>query len=326
MRISDLLACFSAFWPFPGPQPLAALDAEVLLRRYDLDDESSQVASARQISQSALRDKLGSHVMVDFKATHETPTIDKRLLRKLLQEAVSIAGANQLFVAEREDEAGNISVVVVISESHFALHYCRQSQTFILDWYTCGNINSKLAQHFLRNRLRLQRLAHKQRYWRGLIDHQGEFLLGLGQKACAKQPGLFHAPLTSEQTIANHVMLEVYSLKSDVIHDGQALIDHMAMALELGSVVPFASKPINFKAQLVTHLHQFEPHGLSVVVMGAGFHATVHTWPEYQYAAFDVFGRNEVMNAKKAAFHLAQKGLCSAVNVGRGLRPAIQHP
>ncbi len=35
--------------------------------------------------------------------------------------------------------------------------------------------------------------------------------------------------------------------------------------------------------------HQFNPHGLSGVVVIAESHITVHTWPEHGYAAIDVF-------------------------------------
>ena len=38
-----------------------------------------------------------------------------------------------------------------------------------------------------------------------------------------------------------------------------------------------------------TVLHQFNPHGLSGVVVIAESHLAIHTWPEHQYAAIDIF-------------------------------------
>ena len=35
--------------------------------------------------------------------------------------------------------------------------------------------------------------------------------------------------------------------------------------------------------------HAFNPHGVSGVVVIAESHLTIHTWPEYGYAAVDVF-------------------------------------
>lgn len=38
-----------------------------------------------------------------------------------------------------------------------------------------------------------------------------------------------------------------------------------------------------------TFFHTFNPHGVSGVVVIAESHLTIHTWPEYGYAAIDVF-------------------------------------
>ena len=38
-----------------------------------------------------------------------------------------------------------------------------------------------------------------------------------------------------------------------------------------------------------SHFHQFSPYGISGVVIIQESHLTLHTWPEYGYAAVDVF-------------------------------------
>jgi len=35
--------------------------------------------------------------------------------------------------------------------------------------------------------------------------------------------------------------------------------------------------------------HQFNPHGISGAVIIAESHIAIHTWPEYRYAALDIF-------------------------------------
>ncbi|SFO02626.1 adenosylmethionine decarboxylase [Xenorhabdus japonica] len=37
------------------------------------------------------------------------------------------------------------------------------------------------------------------------------------------------------------------------------------------------------------HFHEFEPWGVSGVIILAESHFTIHTWPEYHYAALDLF-------------------------------------
>lgn len=38
-----------------------------------------------------------------------------------------------------------------------------------------------------------------------------------------------------------------------------------------------------------SNFHQFSPHGVTGVVLLAESHMSIHTWPEYNYAAVDVF-------------------------------------
>jgi S-adenosylmethionine decarboxylase proenzyme len=42
------------------------------------------------------------------------------------------------------------------------------------------------------------------------------------------------------------------------------------------------------------HFHQFEPFGVSGVILIAWSHFAIHTWPEDRYAAFDVFTCGEM--------------------------------
>ncbi len=42
------------------------------------------------------------------------------------------------------------------------------------------------------------------------------------------------------------------------------------------------------------HFHQFEPCGVSGVILIAWSHFAVHTWPEDGYAAFDIFTCGEM--------------------------------
>ncbi|MSQ11179.1 MAG: adenosylmethionine decarboxylase [Dehalococcoidia bacterium] len=47
--------------------------------------------------------------------------------------------------------------------------------------------------------------------------------------------------------------------------------------------------------------HQFSPHGVTGVIAIAESHLCIHTWPEYEYAAVDIFTCGENFNAHKAA-------------------------
>lgn len=53
--------------------------------------------------------------------------------------------------------------------------------------------------------------------------------------------------------------------------------------------------------------HRFNPHGISGVVVIAESHLSIHTWPEYKYAALDFFTCGEETDPWKAQKHVAKK-------------------
>lgn len=58
---------------------------------------------------------------------------------------------------------------------------------------------------------------------------------------------------------------------------------------ELGSILNQAARAAGATV-LSSHFHQFGPqNGVTGVLILAESHITVHTWPEHDYAAFDVF-------------------------------------
>jgi S-adenosylmethionine decarboxylase len=68
--------------------------------------------------------------------------------------------------------------------------------------------------------------------------------------------------------------------------------------------------------------HEFSPFGVSGVVVIAESHLSIHTWPEYRYAAADIFTCGNQLRPEVAAEFIAAKLKCkspSLVEVKRGL-------
>jgi S-adenosylmethionine decarboxylase len=54
-------------------------------------------------------------------------------------------------------------------------------------------------------------------------------------------------------------------------------------------------------ARIVSHnFHQFNPYGVSGVVVLEQSHITIHTWPEHGYAAVDMFFCSDLVNVQNA--------------------------
>ena len=55
------------------------------------------------------------------------------------------------------------------------------------------------------------------------------------------------------------------------------------------------------------HIHRLSPQGVSGVVVISESHLTIHTWPEYGYAAVDLFTCGEEIDPWKCYYYLDEK-------------------
>lgn len=87
------------------------------------------------------------------------------------------------------------------------------------------------------------------------------------------------------ETLGRHVLYELYGCDTKRLNDYKGI---QRILLE-------AAK--RAKATIINRVfHQFNPHGVSGVVVIAESHISIHTWPEYQYAAVDFFSCGERVN------------------------------
>jgi len=67
---------------------------------------------------------------------------------------------------------------------------------------------------------------------------------------------------------------------------------------------------------------EFNPFGISGIVVIAESHLTIHTWPEYGYAAVDIFTCGDIIKTEKASSYLIKQLECknpSFVEMKRGI-------
>ena len=80
------------------------------------------------------------------------------------------------------------------------------------------------------------------------------------------------------EALGRQILVEFYDCDSDKINDVE-YIESSFLAATRAS-----------KATIISHnFHKFSPHGVSGVVVIAESHVTIHSWPEYNYAAVDIF-------------------------------------
>jgi len=78
--------------------------------------------------------------------------------------------------------------------------------------------------------------------------------------------------------LGRHILVEFYECNKDILNNKDLIQTYMEKAA------------VKSNATIVNAVfHRFSPHGVSGVVVIAESHLAVHTWPEYNYAAVDLF-------------------------------------
>ena len=96
--------------------------------------------------------------------------------------------------------------------------------------------------------------------------------------------------------LGRHLLLELKTCNEEVLNDLSFLIDCLKeAAVQSGATVVGES------------FCHFSPQGVSGVVNIAESHISIHTWPEYKYAAVDVFTCGDDVDPEKAARLITEK-------------------
>ncbi len=69
--------------------------------------------------------------------------------------------------------------------------------------------------------------------------------------------------------------------------------------------------------------HHFSPYGVSGAVIVAESHLAIHTWPEYGYAAVDVFTCGDTADPERAAQYLVEALGARSITLTRLERGAL---
>jgi S-adenosylmethionine decarboxylase len=111
--------------------------------------------------------------------------------------------------------------------------------------------------------------------------------------------------------LGRHLLLELFDCDFDAISN----LDTVKSAL-----VEAAKRAHATIVDVV--FHEFNPFGISGVVVIAESHLSIHTWPEHRYAAVDIFSCGDVLEPEVAANYLVDQfgaERTSVVELQRGL-------
>jgi S-adenosylmethionine decarboxylase len=148
----------------------------------------------------------------------------------------------------------------------------------------------------------------------------GVMLYNSGPVACYAGEGDRTDAISGEErgsiglhSLGRHLLLELYDCSSEVLNSLETVKTTLVEAARRA------------EATIVDVVfHAFNPFGISGVVVIAESHLSIHTWPEYRYAAVDIFSCGTTLKPAEAAAYLVEQfraSRASCVEVKRGVFP-----
>lgn len=95
------------------------------------------------------------------------------------------------------------------------------------------------------------------------------------------------------KALGRHLLAEFYECDKETLDS----VEKVENEMNTGAIISGATV-------VQSGFHRFLPHGVSGVVIVSESHITIHTWPEFGYAAVDVFTCGDHVDPWKAFDHL----------------------
>ena len=104
--------------------------------------------------------------------------------------------------------------------------------------------------------------------------------------------------------LGRHLVVELSECNSGLLNDAERVERYLNEAVRRSGATIVQSV-----------FHCYNPQGVSGVVVIAESHISIHTWPEYGYAAVDFFTCGDTVDPYKAHQYLAEKLQANEVSV-----------
>jgi S-adenosylmethionine decarboxylase len=97
------------------------------------------------------------------------------------------------------------------------------------------------------------------------------------------------------EALGKQILVEYYDCNDEKINDVSYIENSLIQATKSSN------------ATIISHnFHKFSPYGVSGVVVIAESHVAIHTWPEYKYAAVDIFTCGDTIDPWVIQEHLKE--------------------
>lgn len=98
------------------------------------------------------------------------------------------------------------------------------------------------------------------------------------------------------QTFGKHFLLDLKDCSDGVLDDLEFLKEALVSVTRQSDEVTLGES-----------FYHFTPQGVSGLVLASGSHICIHTWPEFGYAAVDIFTHSDSFRPEEAAKRIIEK-------------------
>ena len=99
-----------------------------------------------------------------------------------------------------------------------------------------------------------------------------------------------------KRVLGKHLICEFWEIDPDILNDSLLLIKTLQEGCESAG------------ATVLGHLeHQFDPQGITIILLLSESHCSIHTYPELQYASVDIFTCGDEVEPQVALEYIHDK-------------------
>lgn len=115
------------------------------------------------------------------------------------------------------------------------------------------------------------------------------------------------------EALAVHLMVDLHDCPYEILNDVEKLRRSLQEASRIAKTTVLGEA-----------FHRFQPQGVSGVLLVSESHLSVHTWPERNYAAVDIFTCGDRRAARRAIDFIVRALQATSYTIGRTER-GIEH-
>ena len=258
---------------------------------------------------SALKKEKGLTVFLSF---GQKPINERLMLQEtILDHGLTIAEVFQAFnTYEGASLLGNVSQMLVLESTDELKTIVHINETYAKKIYT-AEFKNHISRYKCKNCKNIIRVGKKEEH---------KTIEELKEKGCSfckcksfmimKKEHLTIQNIAKKKSLGEHLLADFYDCNKAVLEDVNLIKNYMHEAA------------IRANASIVTEeFHHFSPWGVSGAIIIKESHLTIHSWPEFGYAAVDIFTCGDSLKLWSALQFLQEKFECKNMDyndIGRG--------